>query len=124
METSQKGDIKLNCDCPPLMLDLDTATALGLVIAELISNSYRHAFPKESGTIRVSLKADDEGDGASIQYSDDGVGFKEAGPSKRRGPGLVRRLMEQVEGSAELVNDHGAIWTLRFRRQALAISGV
>ena len=30
---------------PSVMVDLDTATAIGLAVTELITNSYRHAFP-------------------------------------------------------------------------------
>jgi two-component sensor histidine kinase len=96
------------------MIDLDTATALGLVVAELISNSYLHAFPEKGGTIRVSLLAVNSDGDATIKFVDDGVGFVDAGSSKRRGLGLVRRLMQQVDGSAELHSEHGTAWTLKF----------
>jgi two-component sensor histidine kinase len=62
----------------------------------------------------VSLLAGNPGGHATIRFVDDGVGFKETGNSKRRGLGLVRRLMEQVEGSAEVRSDVGTAWTLTF----------
>jgi len=114
MEVPQHRNIVLTCHSQPLMLDLDTATALGLVVAELISNSYLHAFPKEVGAITVSLLAGREGEDATIEFVDDGIGFNDTGNSKRRGLGLVRRLMEQVDGSASLRSDPGTAWTLRF----------
>jgi signal transduction histidine kinase len=49
-----------------------------------------------------------------MTFSDDGVGFNPAGNSKRRGLGLVRRLMQQVDGSAEVDSHHGTTWTLKF----------
>ena len=42
------------------------------------------------------------------------MGFTEADNSKRHGLGLMRRLIEQVGGSATLRSDHGAEWTLKF----------
>ena len=63
----------------------------------------------------MSLYLDEEGDGATIIFRDDGVGFAEIGSSKRHGLALVKRLMEQVGGSAILRSDHGCEWTLKFR---------
>lgn len=114
LEESQHRNIGLICHSEPVILDLDSVTSLGLVIAELISNSYVHAFPDGTGTIGVSLLRGEPADDATIIFTDDGVGFSETGDSKRHGLGLVKRLMQQVGGSAELRSDHGAVWTLRF----------
>ena len=89
-------------------------TALGLVVAELIANSYHHAFPDGTGKITVSLARGDRDKNATLVFSDDGVGFIDAGDSKRHGLGPVRRLMEQVDGLVTLRSDHGTEWTLRF----------
>jgi two-component sensor histidine kinase/CheY-like chemotaxis protein len=108
------SNIELTCDCGRVMLDLDHVTALGLVISELIANSYAHAFPHGTGSINVSLLPGKPGDDATIIFADDGVGFVETGNSARHGLQLVRRLMEQVGGSATLRSDHGSEWTLKF----------
>jgi len=119
MENPQHRNIGLTCTSDPLPLDLDTATALGLVVAELISNSYRHAFPNGTGTINISVYAGKAGEDAVINFVDDGVGFSLKTNGKRRGIGLVKRLMEQVEGTAEVWSDHGTSWTLRFPAPAI-----
>ncbi len=54
------------------------------------------------------------GDEATISVVDDGVGFVQSGVSKRRGLGLVQRLMQQINGSVQVSSDVGAAWTLRF----------
>jgi len=114
MENPNHRNVALRCQCQPLMLDLDTSTALGLVITELLSNSYRHAFAQNVGAISVSLRAGKPGGEATIDFSDDGVGFVQTGDSKRHGLGLVKRLMQQVKGSAEVRSDRGTAWTLTF----------
>jgi len=115
MEAAQHRKIALTCRCEPVILDLDSVTALGLVIAELISNSFVHAFPDGTGTINVALLRGGPGEDATITFADDGVGFSENGGDKRHGLGLVKRLMEQVSGSAKLRSGPpGTEWTLRF----------
>jgi two-component sensor histidine kinase len=110
----QQPDVKLTCNVEPVVLDLDSVTALGLVVTELVANSYIHAFPHGTGTISVSLLLDEGGNGATITFSDDGVGFVDKRDTKRHGLGLVKRLMEQIGGSAVLRSDHGSEWTLKF----------
>ena len=119
LQSVQYPDVGLTCHVEPVILDLDSVTALGLVISELISNSYAHAFPKGSGHIAVSLVRGQPADDATVTFSDDGVGFTQSGDSKRHGLGLVKRLMQQLSGSAALRSDHGTSWTLRFPVPAL-----
>jgi two-component sensor histidine kinase len=112
----QAGNIVLKCHCEPLMLDLDTVTALGIVLAELVTNSYDHAFPNGEGSIIVSLHAPPKNDGsiATLTISDTGTGFVPVYESKRQGLGLVQRLIQQVRGTVVVKSDHGTVWDIRF----------
>ena len=120
LERIQHPKIKLTCTCAAVFLDLDTVTALGLVVAELIANSYIHAFPHGRGLITVSLTQKSPYDGATLIFLDDGAGFVEPEHTKRHGLGLVRRLLEQLSGSATLRSDQGTEWTLKFPVPAIA----
>lgn len=114
IEEARGRDIGLICNMEPLALDLDTVTVLGLVMAELISNSCRHAFPAGKGMIRIALHRASSADEATLTCRDDGVGFAAKSGSSRHGLGLVDRLMEQIRGRAEVCCDHGTAWTLTF----------
>jgi two-component sensor histidine kinase/ActR/RegA family two-component response regulator len=114
LENTRGCDIGLTCHFEPLVLDLDIVTVLGLVTAELISNSYRHAFPNGKGTISISLQQSSPADEATITFRDDGVSFADNRDGNRHGLGLVDRLMEQIRGSAEVRSDHGTAWILKF----------
>ncbi len=106
-------DITFICDVEPMSLGLDLITSLGIIVTEIASNAYLHAFPSGSGTIRVILHQD--GNSGILTISDDGIGFKEQKESKRHGMGLIKRLMEQAKGTAELKSDDGGTtWTLVF----------
>jgi two-component sensor histidine kinase len=106
----------LTCDCESLMLDLDTVTALGIVLAELVTNSYDHAFPNGAGSICVSVRtaAHGSGDLATLEIRDTGTGFVPEYASKRHGLGLVQRLIQQVRGTVEVKSDHGTSWKIKF----------
>jgi signal transduction histidine kinase len=114
LQIADHPEVALTCHCEPVHLDLDSVTVLGLVISELIANSYAHAFPHGTGSISVSLSSDQSADNATIIFADDGVGFAEDSNTKRHGLQLVKRLMEQVSGSATLHSFHGSEWTLKF----------
>lgn len=97
----QPGNVKLVSNCSEsVTVDLDTATAIGLAVTELITNSYKHAFPDGNGTIEVALNY--QGQAAVISVQDDGVGISKAKISNRYGLGLVQRLVEQVDASIQI----------------------
>src|SRR6202035_635272 len=100
IQAAPAGSVTLICDSDANVLDLDVVTALGIVVAEVVTNSYDHAFPDgKRGSIRVSVHRS-EGDVATMIISDDGAGFQAGIENKRHGLGLVQRLVEQVRGSA------------------------
>jgi two-component sensor histidine kinase len=102
-------NIRLICAVEPFEVDLDEATALGVVITELVNNSYLHAFPSGVGAISVSLQV--ASGRASLLIADDGVGFVEV-ETKRRGMGLVRRLVQQVGGTLTREVGPGSKWMI------------
>jgi len=78
-------------------VDLDTATILGIAITEIITNSFKHAFPTGEGAIEVAVENHTT---PRIEVVDNGVGIdlQQAQASKRYGLGLVHRLVEQING--------------------------
>jgi two-component sensor histidine kinase len=80
----------------------------------LVTNSYDHAFPGGKGSTSVSVRRAAGDDMATMTISDNGDGFKPKAEGKRHGLGLVRRLIEQIRGTAMVDSDHGTIWTIRF----------
>jgi two-component sensor histidine kinase len=112
LQTTATRGIVLTCVTEPVSASVETATTLGMVVAELVSNSYRHAFLAAGGSITVTLRRSGTADEMVLVIADDGPGFVEKPGSKRFGIGLVRRLVQQVGGSARLRSDGGAVWTI------------
>ena len=115
IQDSPGGGVTLACESDTIILDLDVVTALGLVVAELVTNAYDHAFPGLEGSINVSVRRDpDDAGTATLTIRDTGAGFRPQTESKRHGLGLVRRLIEQVRGTVILDSDRGTVWTIQF----------
>jgi two-component sensor histidine kinase len=108
----QRG-IRITCNTTPILLGLDEVTALGMAVAELVGNSYRHAFPNRDGTITVTLQHTDVGR-AAITIRDDGIGFVAQSDTTRRGISLVVRLLEGIGGTLGVDATNGTSWTLDF----------
>ncbi len=88
----------------PLPAPVHTAVPVALIVNELLTNSYKHAFPDgRTGTVRLDMEVD--GDEVRIDVADDGIGLpEEVASSSGGGFGLntVRNLTRQIRGRLEI----------------------
>ena len=71
---NSRQHIVLENNIPETMLDIDTAVPLGLILNELMTNSYKYAFSnKQEGSIEISLQQRD--DHYLLTYKDSGPGL-------------------------------------------------
>ncbi|MEI6386688.1 MAG: histidine kinase dimerization/phosphoacceptor domain -containing protein [Spirochaetota bacterium] len=99
----------------PLTLDVRVLMPLGIIVNELITNSYKHAFPRgRAGRIRLSLTA--EGDSVRLTIDDDGVGQEPGKRKKGFGRFLIEGLSKQIRGTIEEGAESGSSFSLVFPR--------
>jgi two-component sensor histidine kinase len=101
-----------------VLLPSKQATALALVLTELVNNALEHAFDVEGGTLLISLEASPREVVVSVR--DNGKGLPE-GFSIERGSHLglqiVRTLVtKDLSGTIELRSNGGTTATVRFTR--------
>ena len=112
---SGRSDIVAKLDVEPIDVPSNIASALGLVLNEILTNAVKHAFADgRSGTL--TIRARREGDEACISVSDDGPGTAATTPSPDGlGHMLITRLSRQVGAKAEWTAlSPGTRVTLRF----------
>jgi two-component sensor histidine kinase len=115
MQLDSEKKAELICVTERVLVGLSIATVVGMVVAETVANSYKHANCDENGAINVCLRRSETApEEAILAVSDNGPGFIERAGSKRHGVGLIRRLMKQIDGTAELHSERGTTWTFRF----------
>ncbi|HEY8006143.1 MAG TPA: histidine kinase dimerization/phosphoacceptor domain -containing protein [Methylocella sp.] len=103
--------VRVRKQLEPISVDGDAAIPIGLIVTELLTNAFKHAFPDtRHGEVCVGL-ASRSGYG-ELTIMDDGVGLAE----ERDGNGLriVKAFVSQIEGDLELLSRAGTRWTLRF----------
>ena len=88
------------------VLDADRATALIMVVTELVQNAIEHAFDPADGRGRIVICAERSARWLDIVVADDGRGLPEGftlEASDRLGLQIVRTLMSaELDGSLEM----------------------
>ncbi|WP_448960105.1 histidine kinase dimerization/phosphoacceptor domain -containing protein [Larkinella arboricola] len=116
----QPTEFDLHLDIQVINLDVDVATPIGLIANELITNSFKHAFPGIPHP-RLVIKLDSIPGatlpGVTLEVHDNGPGIETCNWQKldRRssfGKQLVVMLTDQMEGKLELFQQNGALFRL------------
>lgn len=92
--------VTLRNEMPPIMLDIDTAVPLGLILNELMTNSYKYAFKGSNGSI--DLRIEKEGDSYMLKYKDSGPGLPDGmdlRSLKSLGILIMQSLSKQIGGA-------------------------
>jgi PAS domain S-box-containing protein len=118
--------LNMNID-EDIFFDIDTAVPLGMIINELVSNSFKYAFvDRDKGEIRIKLRRDENGEykvkdcmstNFTLIVSDDGIGIPndlEIEDIDSLGLQLVTTLVDQLDGELELKRDNGTEFSIRF----------
>jgi len=111
--------VRLKLELEPVTMGADLAVPCGLILNELVSNAFKHGFPKVTGgEIKLTLRSDSSG-GYSMYVQDSGVGLPtglDVNTSQSLGLKLVQLLTQQIHGSFELVkSDPGTLAHLHFK---------
>jgi two-component system, sensor histidine kinase PdtaS len=120
----EKRGIALEVEAEPRDVDIDSALIIGLLVNELATNAFKHAFPDgRTGRVRVRFGAFD-GPITALEVSDDGVGLADEalapGRPKRSGFRLVEGFVGQLDGRLVVDRRNGA--TIRIDLPQLARS--
>jgi len=111
-------DIRVEKDIEPVTLVVSQAIPCGLLLNELITNCYKHAFEgRDEGLIKISIAKEDN-EHLLLQIKDNGVGlpddFNMANKSTL-GMTLIQTLVKQLGGDFEVSSGEGTTFQLRFQ---------
>jgi two-component sensor histidine kinase len=90
-------------------VSIEKAIPLGLIIVELINNSFKHAFHEmETGEITIcASQSAPEPFSYTMTYSDNGSGFKTSLSKDGLGMEIINGLVGQLHGNITVTGEHG-----------------
>lgn len=104
----KKGGHKINItiDAENVELDIDRAIPFGLILNELVSNSFKYGFPDddEDGNIYIHIRKNN-GQQGFFEYTDDGIGLPdnmEDRTDASMGIRLMNRLVNQLQSTMNI----------------------
>lgn len=97
---SADAHVRLEEDIISRSVSGDIAVPIALFVAEVLTNTFRHAFPPgRSGVITISLKEEGQ-DRLNLAIGDNGVGFDSTTDVGGLGSRLIDSLAQQLGGTA------------------------
>ncbi len=116
---SNKADIQVALVFDPVEIDINQAVPCSLILNELITNAFKHAFPDgRKGTVWIKLYQTHDRE-VVLELSDDGVGFaldQDLSKPSSLGLKLIRALLiKQLKGSLDITTEGGTVFTLRWQ---------
>ena len=117
---SDPDRVHLRLDLEPVHLEIDQAIPCGLLVNELVSNAFKHAFVGVvGGEVGMELGSIRQGKGVRLRVLDNGVGLPVDFDMKHLsslGMQLVRDLTRQLGGQLEIGAGPGAEFVVEFPR--------
>jgi len=102
----EPDQVQLHLDIEPQNLNLNLAVPVGLILNELITNCFKHAFPQgRRGNLWIKFRKLPAGR-FELRVKDDGVGFPRKLDLKKAetmGLVIINTLVEQIDGEIKLI---------------------
>ena len=115
--SSPSTKVKCAISCDKLTPSIDFMIPLGLMINEIVSNSMKHAFKSVTRPrIEVRIEKVDKTQ-LELHIEDNGIGMQPAASPSSQQKGsmgllIIDTLIEQLEGSKQVVTEHGTHYTI------------
>lgn len=113
------GRITVKVESDEVRVLLDTAVPCGLVLNELITNAFKHAFPGDTqGSLTIEVRRGSTGE-VRLRVADDGVGLPAGFDPRRDGRLGMQTVLaiaeQQLGGGVDFGSGAGLSCTLHFR---------
>lgn len=112
-------NIDYEIDIENISVDISTTKRLALIVNELVTNAFKHAFnEQEKPFLKVSLK--EIGQEYMLSVYDNGIGFPEGCSLNTETFRYIQIFVHQLEGKLAFQNNNGAIFKVLFPKKNIA----
>lgn len=109
-------NISIDLNLTPILIDMTKAVPCGLIINEILTNSFKYAFTKNNKTPLLSVTCKSLNKKVYINIKDNGPGFKQKdkNSSSSMGLELIESLTSQIDGEFVITSNKGVDFSLTF----------
>jgi PAS domain S-box-containing protein len=112
--------VQLVVNIPEITIDVETMMPCGLIINELVTNTFKYAFPDDrAGVVTIGLHMEKDNE-ITLSVKDNGVGIQDdfnLYETKSLGLQIVSALTNQIHGDLELIKDNGTEIRITFKEK-------
>ncbi|MEZ2414109.1 sensor histidine kinase [Muriicola sp. E247] len=98
-------NINITIDAEGVELDIDRAIPFGLILNELVSNSFKYAFPEDKNNGKIYIHLRKNGEQGFFEYTDNGIGLPDDSDERTNssmGIRLMNRLVNQLQSTLNI----------------------
>lgn len=100
----RQHNIDLKCESDPFEVTVDQAVPLTLLIVEVVTNAFRHAYPdNRDGSIKIDMS--EAAGKVTLSIVDDGAGYSLADPTGKMGFELINAFATQLGAQLDMSSD-------------------
>ena len=116
-------NITLKLEVDPLSMDVSQAMPCGLIVNELVTNTFKYAFPPDfEGQAQIEIGLHQEADTYHLKVGDNGMGLPVEMGDQASGGGLGLRLVRmwathQLGGTLVVSRKNGTTFDITFHRE-------
>ena len=118
---SSDQDIQLQTDVDPILLSTDQSISIGLIINEVLTNSFKYAFAENKGSIELQLKQGGS-DQIKLQICDNGKGLPEdfdISKNASLGYKIINSMTTKLKGELNISDTNGTCTSLNFKKMTI-----
>lgn len=99
-------------------LSIEQFIPIGIIINELITNSFKHAFPNQTLSPKISINLNKQGEEFELLYKDNGIGGVQSKLKESFGMGLIETMVDQLSGKMEVStsDEWATIFSIKFEQ--------
>lgn len=123
---STNKDVKVEIEVRSGLIRVDQAIPCGLIINELVTNCYKHAFQDQEEKT-ISIKFIEDAKYLNLSVQDNGIGVDDNVLEKSKsslGISLITSLSTQLKGDLSVENKNGALFRLKIPNNNLVSSSI
>ena len=118
----ENTNVKFDINIDNILLDIDTAIPLGLILNEILSNTFKYGVDKENGRFLFDFKETNKEE-LNILIKDNGPGIPDGfdiKKSKSYGMKLIQSLSKKLKAEIEFKNNNGLEIRMKILRFKIA----